>query len=89
MKPGIFDCHPLIFGEAELPRLVLMGEVPLTLGETAVPLEPVLIAVPLEPVLILRGVGVEDLGADVEDLLGGGDGLRVGVADRRAGVGLD
>lgn len=79
-KPGIFDCHPLIFGEAELPRLVLMGEVPLTLGETAVP---------LEPVLILRGVGVEDLGADVEDLLGGGDGLRVGVADRRAGVGLD
>lgn len=80
MKPGIFDCHPLIFGEAELPRLVLMGEVPLTLGETAVP---------LEPVLILRGVGVEDLGADVEDLLGGGDGLRVGVADRRAGVGLD
>lgn len=57
-----------------------MGEVPLTLGETAVP---------LEPVLILRGVGVEDLGADVEDLLGGGDGLRVGVADLRAGVGLD
>lgn len=57
-----------------------MGEVPLTLGETAVP---------LEPVLILRGVGVEDLGADVEDLLGGGDGLRVGVADRGAGVGLD
>lgn len=79
-KPGIFDCHPLIFGEAELPRLVLMGEVPLTLGETAVP---------LEPVLILRGVGVDDLGADVEGLLGGGDGLRVGVADRRAGVGLD
>lgn len=79
-KPGIFDCHALIFGEAELPRLVLMGDVPLTLDETAEP---------LEPVLILRGVGVEHLGADVEGLLGGGDGLRVGVADRGAGFGLD
>ena len=61
-KPGIFDCHALIFGEAEFPLLVLMGEVPLA----------------PDPVLILPGV--EDLGADVEALLGGGDGLRDGVA---------
>ena len=62
-KPGIIDCHALIFGEAEFPLLVLTGEVPLT----------------PDPVLIL--LGVEDLGADVEALLGGGDGLRDGVAD--------
>lgn len=67
-KPGIFDCHALIFGEAEFPLLVLMGEVPLA----------------PEPVLILLGVGVgvEDLGAGVEALLGGGDGLRDGVEAR-------
>lgn len=69
-KPGIFDCHALIFGEAEFPRLVFTGDVPLTPNEATVL---------LDPVLILRGVGVEDLGAGVEDLLGGGDGLRVGV----------
>jgi hypothetical protein len=65
-KPGIFDCHALIFGDAEFPLLVLMGEVPLA----------------PDPVLILLGVGVEDLGAGVEALLGGGDGLRDGVEAR-------
>lgn len=79
-NPGIFDCHALIFGEAELPLLVLMGEVPLTPDEATVP---------RDPVLVLRGVGVEDLEAGVEGLLGGGDGRRVGVADHGAGVGLD
>ena len=76
-KPGIFDCHALTFGDAEFPLLVLTGEVPLT---------PDPATVPLEPVLVLRGVGVEDLRAGVELLLGGGDGLRVGVAGR---IGLD
>lgn len=86
-KPGIFVCHALIFGEAEFPRLVFTGEVPLIPGEATVL---------LDPVLILRGVGVEDLGAGVGDLLGGVDGLcdgvdglRDGVAGRRLGVGLE
>lgn len=61
-------CHALIFGEAEFPRLVLMGEEPLTLDEAEVP---------VEPVLILLGVGVVDLGADV-GLDGGGDNLLAG-----------
>ena len=73
-KPGILVCHALIFGEAEFPRLVLMGEVPLIPDETPGP---------LEPVLILRGVTLEDLAAGVEGLLGGGDGLLVGVACRK------
>lgn len=79
-KPGIFACHALIFGEAEFPRLVFIGEVPLTPGEAMVP---------LEPVLILRGVGVEDLGAGVEGLLGGVDGLRDGVPCCGPGGGLE
>lgn len=72
-KPGILDCHALIFGEAEFPRLVLIGEVPLA----------------PEPVLVLLGVGVEDLGAGVEALFGGGEGLRDGVAGRWLRVGLE
>lgn len=78
-KPGMFDRHALIFGEAEFPRLVRIGELPLTPVEAAV----------LEPVLALRGVGVRYPGAGVEGLFGGGDGLRVGVAARTLGVGLD
>lgn len=70
----MFDCHALTFGDAELPLLVLTGEVPL---------------VTLEHVLNLRGVGVEARGAGVEGLLDGEDGLRVGVAWRRVGVGLE
>lgn len=46
-KPGILVCQALIFGEAEFPRFVFTGEVPLTPDETPEP---------LEPVLILRGV---------------------------------
>jgi hypothetical protein len=79
-KPGIFACHALIFGEAEFPRLVFIGEVPLIPGEAMVP---------LDPVLILRGVGVEDLGAGVEGLLGGVDGLRDGVPCCGPGGGLE
>lgn len=70
-KPGILVCHALIFGEAEFPRLVLTGEVPLIPDETA--------GLP-EPVLIRRGVGVEDLETVVAGFVGGGDGLLVGVA---------
>ena len=79
-KPGIFACHALIFGEAEFPRLVFIGDVPLIPGEAMAP---------LDPVLILRGVGVEDLGAGVKGLLGGVDGLRDGVAFRTPGGGLE
>lgn len=72
-KPGIFDCHALIFGEVEFPLLVLTGETPL----------------PPDPVLVLLGVGVEDLGPGGEALLGGGEGLREGLAGRWLGVGLE
>lgn len=34
-KPGGFVSHPRSFGEAELPRLGLTGEVPLLTGEDA------------------------------------------------------
>lgn len=71
-KTGILVCH-LIFGEAEFPRLVLTGEVPLIPNESAGL---------LEPVLIRRGVGVEGLGAGVVGLVGGDD-LLVGVACRK------
>ncbi|KAJ7950718.1 hypothetical protein O6P43_026872 [Quillaja saponaria] len=77
---GIFVCQALIFGEAEVPRLVFTGEVSLTPDET--------VAL-LEPVLILPGVGVEDLGAGVEALLGGGDGFHDGVPCPKLGVGLE
>lgn len=79
-NPGILVCHALIFGEAELPRLVFIGEVPLIPGEATEV---------LDPMLVLRGVGVEDLGAGVEGLLGGVDGLGDGLACRRLGVGLE
>lgn len=79
-KPGILVCHALIFGDAEFPRLVLTGEVPLIPDETTGP---------LEPVLILRGVELEDLEAGVMGLFGGGDGLLDGVACRILGVGLE
>lgn len=79
-KPGIFACQALIFGEAEFPLFVFIGEVPLI---------PVEATVPLDPVLILRGVGVEDLRAGVEGLLGGVDGLRDGVAGCGPGGGLE
>lgn len=72
----MLDCHALIFGEAEFPRLVLIGEVPLTLDGAG------------EPVLTLLGVGVVDLGADVS-LLGEGDNLRDGEGDRILGGGLE
>jgi len=42
-KPGMLVCQALIFGDAEFPRFVFTGEVPLTTE-------------PLEPVLILLGV---------------------------------
>lgn len=82
-KPGILVCHALIFGEAEFPRLVLTGEIPLFPGETVgplvlageVPLFPGETAGPLEPVLIRRGVGVEDLGPGVMGLVGGVEDL--------------
>lgn len=61
-------CHALIFGEAEFPRLGLIGEEPLTLDGAEVP---------VEPVLILLGVGVLDLGEDV-GLVGEGDDLLAG-----------
>lgn len=51
-------CHDLSLGEAEFPRLVLIGEEPLTLEG--------------EEVLNLLGVGVLDLEADA-GLIGGGD----------------
>lgn len=73
-KPGILVCHVLIFGEAEFPWLVLTGEVLLIPDENAGL---------LEPVRIRRGVGVEGLGAGVVGLVGGGDGLLVGVACRK------
>ena len=79
-KPGIFVFHALTFGDAEFPRLLFTREVSRTPDEDTEP---------PEPVLILRGVGVEDLGTGVADLLGGGDGLRVGVAFRKLGVGLE
>lgn len=79
-NPGIFDCHALIFGDAEFPLLVLTGEEPLTCDGAAVP---------LEPVLNLRGVGVEDLGGGVENFLGEGDGFLVGVECRKLGGGLE
>lgn len=78
-NPGILVCHALIFGEAEFPRLVLEGEVPLIPGDATEP---------LDPMLNLRGVGVEDLGAGVDGLLGGVDGLDDGVECRTLGVGL-
>lgn len=77
-KPGMLDCHAFILGEAELPRLVLTGEAPLTLeGAEA----------PAEPVLILLGVGVLDLGAGIA-LIGGGDSLLEGEECRKVGGGL-
>lgn len=86
-KPGILVCHALILGEAEFPLTDFMGEVPLA---------PEIPAVPLDPVLNLLGVGVEDLGTDVDGVLGGGGDLLVGVVDlldgvawRRLGVGLE
>lgn len=75
-KPGMLDCHALIFGEAEFPRLVLTGEVPLTLDGVG------------EPVLTLLGVGVLDLRADV-GLLGEGDNLLAGEGCRILGGGLE
>jgi len=78
-KPGRFDCHPRNFGEAELPRLAVMGDVPLLPDDDACP---------LEPVLILLSVGVEDLGVGVDGLFGGVDGLREGVTGRARGGGL-
>lgn len=59
-KPGMFDCHALIFGDAELPRLVFTGDVPL---------------ISEDPAVVLREVGVKDLEGGVEGLIGGGDGL--------------
>lgn len=73
-------CHAFIFGDAEFPLLGFTGELPLA---------PEGAAGPLEPVLILRGVGVEDLGAGVDGLLVGGDGLLVGVEGRKPGGGLE
>lgn len=75
----MFDCQALIFGDAELPLLVLAGEIPLELGE----------ATAIELVLTLRGVGVVDLRAGGEGLFGGGDGRRKGVESRKLGVGLE
>jgi len=66
----MFDCHALIFGDAEFPRLVLTGEAPLN---------PDVTTDVLEPALALRGGGVEVLGGGVEGLTGEGDGLREGV----------
>lgn len=79
-KPGRVDCHARNFGEAEFPRVVFTGDVPLTPEEAMVP---------LDPALILREVGVEDLGAGVDGLFGGVEGLREGVVDRRTGAGLE
>lgn len=75
----MLDCHALIFGEAEFPLLVLIGDPPLTL-EVEVEVE----VGPAEPVLILRGVGVLDLGPRV-GLLGGGESPLAGEAFRRVG----
>lgn len=81
-KPGKFDCHACNFGEAEFPLLAFTGELPILPDDTTET---------LEPVLILRGVGVEDLGADVEGLVGvvDLDGLRDGVVGRKTGVELE
>lgn len=78
-NPGMLVCHTLIFGEAEFPRLVLIGEEPLTLDGAEVP---------VEPVLILLGVGELDLGADVV-LVGEGDDLLVGEGCRVMEDGLE
>lgn len=78
-KPGMLDCHALIFGEAEFPRLGLMGEVPLALDSAVAP---------AEPVLILLRVGLPDNGAGV-GLLGGGDNLLDGEECREVGGGLE
>lgn len=75
-KSGMLDCHALILGDAEYALLVLTGEVPLTLDGAA------------EPVLILLGDGVLDLGAGVDGLLGGGDGLLDEVGCLKVGGGL-
>lgn len=65
----MFDCHTFILGEAELPRVVLTGEVPLRAG--------------VDPVLILREVGVEDLVTGPEGFPGLGEILLTGgVTDR-------
>lgn len=76
-KPGILVCHALILGEAEFPLTDFTGEVPLV---------PDITAAPLDPVLNLLGVGVEDLGTDVDGILGGGEDLLVGVVDLLDGV---
>lgn len=89
-KPGIFVCHALIFGEAELPRLVGTGEVPRLVGKGEVPRLVGKGEVPLaldedialDPVLILRVVAVDGL-------LGWGDGPLDGVAGRKLGVGFE
>lgn len=56
-------------GDAELPRLVGTGEVPLVLDEDTT----------LDPVLILREVGVDGLQGGVDGLLDGVAGRTLGV----------
>lgn len=90
-NPGMLACHARIFGDAEFPLVVLMGEMP----------EMPLVVVVVEPVLSLREVGVEERGGGVEGLGEGEDGLfgavvcgwKVVVLDlgdwlRRFGLGL-
>lgn len=77
-KPGMFDCHALIFGDAEFPRLLLTGDEPLA---------PDAATDPEGPAVVLRDVGVKDLGGGVEGLTGGGEGLLDGVL-ARTGTGL-
>lgn len=79
-KPGRLVCHPRSFGEAEFPRLAFTGETPLFPDENGWL---------LEILFILRSVGVEDLVVGVDGLAGGGEGLRDGVDDRKAGGGLE
>lgn len=78
-KPGMLDCHALTLGDAELPRLVFTGDVPLI---------PDAATDPGDPTVVLRDVGVKDLGGGVEGLTGGGDGLLDGVLGRK-GTGLE
>lgn len=78
-KPGRFVCHPRSFGEAELPRLVVTGEVPLLPEDDPCP---------FESLLELRRVGVEDRGVGEEGLVGVDD-LREGVVGLRTAVGLE
>lgn len=39
-NPGMFDCHTLVFGDAEFPRLVLTGDMPLIPDAATDPEDP-------------------------------------------------